>query len=62
MLSAEEVAPLLNTTLRWVYAHADKLGGKHHLGAAFAPPSRLSGDGRARMMGDRPTLVQERGV
>jgi len=28
MLTAEEVAPLLNTTLRWVYTHADQLGGK----------------------------------
>ena len=28
MLTAEEVAPLLNTTLRWVYSHANQLGGK----------------------------------
>jgi len=28
MLTAEEVASLLSTTDRWVYAHADLLGGK----------------------------------
>jgi predicted DNA-binding transcriptional regulator AlpA len=29
MLTAEEVAKLLGTTDRWVYAHSDQLGGKH---------------------------------
>ncbi len=29
MLTAAQVGELLGTTDRWVYAHADKLGGKH---------------------------------
>jgi predicted DNA-binding transcriptional regulator AlpA len=28
MLAAEEVAKLLGTTERWVYSHAEQLGGK----------------------------------
>src|SRR5215218_9074902 len=28
MLTAEEVAPLLGTTVRWVYNHVDQLGGR----------------------------------
>ena len=28
MLTAEEVGQLLGTTERWVYSHADQLGGK----------------------------------
>jgi hypothetical protein len=41
MLTAEEVAPLLNTTGRWVYAHAEKLGGKHFI-PGLPPLPRVS--------------------
>jgi hypothetical protein len=58
MLTAEEVAPPLGTTLRWVYVHADQLGGtnedRSRRGGRLSSCTRTKGFTGRRVERERP--------